>query len=104
MRYSVACISERSGEILPELVDIFEADREPQQSGGMRSPSQRWRLSIVELTPPRLVAFVITCVLVSTAPRVGDVERDQPRVAGVADDLDRRMPGEDGARARPPSR
>ena len=33
----------------------------------MRSPSQRWRLSIVELTPPRLVAFVITRVRVSTA-------------------------------------
>ena len=35
--------------------------------GGMRSPSQRWRLSIVEVTPPRLVALTISFVRVSTA-------------------------------------
>ena len=34
---------------------------------GMRSPSQRWRLSIVERTPPRLVALRISVVAVSTA-------------------------------------
>ena len=58
---------------------------------GSRSPSQRWRLSIVEFTPPRLVAFVITRVARLDRARVGDVERDQAREARVADALDGRM-------------
>ena len=64
---------------------------------GTRSPSQRCRVSITERTPPRLVAFVISCVDVSTRPRrvaVRDVERHQPPETGVADDLDARVPVE----------
>ena len=57
----------------------------------MRSPSQRWRLSIVELTPPRLVAFVISARAGLDRARVGDVERDQAGEARVADALDRRV-------------
>ena len=61
---------------------------------GIRSPSRRYRLSIVELTPPRLVALMITRVRVSTRRGVGDIERDQPRVSGVADELHRGVPAE----------
>ena len=50
----------------------------------MRSPSQRWRLSIVERTPPREVWFGISVVEVSTARGVGDVEGDQPREPRIA--------------------
>ena len=63
----------------------------------MRSPSQRWRDSISECVPPRLVAFVISRVAVD------DVEREQPAEAGIADDLHRRMgfqPPREPARGR----
>ena len=62
----------------------------------MRSPSQRWRPSIDERTPPRLVAFTIRRRRRLDGQRVGDVERDQAAVAGVAHAFDR------GVRLEPP--
>ena len=72
----------------------------------MRSPSQRWRPSSEEWTPPRLVAFTISAVAVSTASASVDVERDQAAVARVAHALDRGVglepPGELGRGLRVP--
>ena len=48
----------------------------------MRSPSQRWRLSIVELTPPRLVAFAITRVRVSTSRGLATSKEIRPEKPG----------------------
>ena len=66
----------------------------------MRSPSQRWRPSIEEWTPPRLVALTISEVDGLDGRGVRDVEGDQAAVAGVAHALHRRVglepPGELG--------
>ncbi len=60
--------------------------------GGTRSPSQRERASMRDVTPPRLVAFTISVVDRLDAARglgVCDVEREQAAEARVADGLDR---------------
>ena len=64
---------------------------------GQRSPSQRYRDSSFEWTPPRLVAFTIVVVAVSTrraAVAVGDVEGDQEAEARIADGRHGRVAGE----------
>ena len=70
----------------------------------MRSPSQRCRLSIVEVTPPRLVALMISLRRGLDGARLGDVERDQAAEAGVADVLDCRDARRAGRRSRSRSR
>ena len=75
--------------------------------GGTRSPSQRVRVSSVDLAPPSEVAFSISRTPVSTAPgRAGaarHVERHQAAEARVADALDGRVglePARELGRAR----
>ena len=77
-------------------------DRRSSPSG-TRSPSQRWRVSISEWTPPRLVAFVITRVEVSTrraaAPSATSNDMSPPK-PGIAHDRDGAGARRAGARAR----
>ena len=62
-----------------------------RRPAGTRSPSQRERDSIVEVTPPRLVAFAINRVVVSTrraaSPSATSNEMSAAE-ARIADDLD----------------
>ena len=61
---------------------------------GTRSPSQRCRDSMSERVPPRLVAFSMTRVGGLDSPgcvAVGDVERQEPAEARIADDLHGRV-------------
>ena len=67
----------------------------------MRSPSQRWRLSIVERTPPREVWFGSAWSRSRPrAPAVGDVERDQPAEARIAHLRHGRVPASRRASSR----
>ena len=88
-------------EVGPELLDVLEPDERRSRPRGMRSPSQRQRLSIDEATPPSEVWFAISFVAVSTCARaVGDVEGDQPAEARVADAQHGRVLLEPRARSR----
>ena len=71
----------------------------------MRSPSQRWRLSIVEWTPPRQVTFTISRVAVSTARGSPSTSKEiRPLKPGIADELDRRVRLEPAGELRRASR
>ena len=68
----------------------------------MRSPSQRWRLSIVERTPPSDVWLRISRGRGLDRPlrAVGDVERDQPAEPRIAHLQHRGMVGQPAGKLR----
>src|SRR5579871_821490 len=86
-----AASRESLGQIFPELVDLFETDREAEQALGdpVALPAVTALHGRVDTAEARRVRDHPGSRL--DGPRIRDVEGDQPRVAGVADELDLRM-------------
>ena len=90
-------LGERLLEVGPEVVGILEPDREPQQAG--RDAIALPAVARLQLRPHRTEAGRVLDHAYGPLdpPRrvgVGHVERDEEREARVADDLDRRVPGQ----------
>ena len=92
---SAEVVGRRRGR--PEVVDVLDADREPDQASGMVAGSvfHRRRRSKVDSTPPRLVACTHSSVVcgeqVGGQRALGEHDRDDRAEAGVADLADRRV-------------
>ena len=75
-------LDERLLEVGPELVRILEPDREAEQALRDAVALPAVRLSIVVSTPPSDVAFLISCVAVSTFTASGTSNESRPPKPG----------------------